>query len=76
MIYPRLYTEADHGRWVDIINPTDPSNEIRLCLSDAVKRTNFLEDFKIVFRSSGATFIPQVRYERISGRNHNEGTLD
>jgi len=68
MIYPRLYTETDHGRWIDIISPVDSDNEIKHCIQNAIKRTNFLEDFKIVFRNKDGTFTPQVRYEKISGQ--------
>ncbi len=68
MIYPRLYTEADHGRWIDIIDPCHPDTEVKYCISDALKIINLLEDFKIVFRNKDGTFTKQVRYERINGK--------
>jgi len=65
MIYKKNYTEADHGRWIEIIDPKNPENELRQCISDAIKNTNFLEDFKIVFDFKDMTSTPRVRFEKI-----------
>ena len=69
MIYSKIYTEKDHGRWIDIINPANPKNELQHCIADAIKGTKFMEDFKIVFELYGMAFTPRVRYERISDVN-------
>ncbi len=67
MIYTKDWTEADHGRWIDIINPMNVEKEVTHCISDALKRIKFLEDFKIVFRyNPNGTAGTQVRFERIS----------
>lgn len=69
MIYPNRWNEVDHGRWIDIINPIHVEREIAHCISEALKRIEFLEDFKIVFRySPNGTAGTQVRFERIHER--------
>jgi hypothetical protein len=68
MIYPKLYSETDNGRWIDVIDPKNPENELKQCIYDAIKRINFLEDFKIVFDFKIGTFTPKVRFERINER--------
>jgi len=68
MIYPRVYSEKENGRWIDIINPLHPDTEVKHCIWEALQRIDILEDFRIVFRYYGMTFTPQVRFEKINGK--------